>query len=74
MDAPNLGLPLIFMYEGVIYSKQMDGCFHGFEATKPRVRGNQFTIITMGEAKELFQTSKWIGTIIVLSNDVNIKI
>lgn len=71
---PNDGLPLEFMYDGKIYSKEMDGCFHFFKADAPRIKANSLGSISIDAAKNIFRTTKWIGSIIVLSDDVNIKV
>lgn len=73
-NIPNLGLPLTFMYEGYIYSKQVDGEYHIFPSTVPHLKANAIGNITMAKARELFATAKFISSIIVLTNNVNLKI
>ncbi len=73
-SAPNQGLPLEFMYDGMIFSKQIDGYYHWFKATTPRIKENSIGRITISEAKDMFNNCKFIGSIIVLSDDINIKV
>lgn len=73
-NAPNQGLPLVFMYEGFIYSKEMDGNFHKFDAISERRPVNSLDYISIDAARKLFIDSKFIGTIIVLTNNVNLKV
>jgi len=71
---PNQGLPLVFMYEGFIYSKEVDGMYHVFLANYPRIPSNSVNIISIAKARELFATAKFISSIIVLTNNVNLKV
>jgi len=73
-NAPNQGLPLVFMFEGMIYSKEIDGMYHKFEACCDRKRVNSLGSITIDTAREIFATSKFISSIIVLTNNINLKI
>lgn len=74
MDAPNLGLPLVFMYEGMIYSKEIDGTYHKFHSTDIRIPSKSLASISIGQAREIFTTAKFISSIIVLTNNVSRKI
>lgn len=73
-NAPNLGLPLVFMYEGFIYSKEMDGLFHQFYANCERKSINSLGSITMDQARKIFADTKFISSIIVLTNSPSLKI
>lgn len=73
-NAPNLGLPLVFMYEGYIYSKEMDGMYHAFQPNLSRIPVNSLSSITISQAREIFANTKFISTIIVLTNNVNLKV
>lgn len=73
-NAPNLGLPLIFMYEDYIYSKEIDGAFHKFNPIQDRKRFNSLGCISMNEARILFRDTKFISSIIVLTDNVNLKV
>lgn len=73
-NAPNQGLPLVFMYEGYIYSKEMDGCFHKFNPVEDRKLINSLGILSIDEARILFAKTTFISSIIVLTNNVNLKV
>lgn len=73
-NVPNLGLPLVFMYEGIIYSKEIDGTFHKFNATAPRTKNNSLGSITIDEARKLFVNTKYISSIVVLTDNIYLKI
>ena len=73
-NAPNQGLPLVFMYEGFIYSKEMDGNYHKFNATDDRISKNSLDTITITQARYLIITAKFISSIIVLTNSPSLKI
>ncbi len=73
-NVPNLGLPLVFMYEGYTYSKEIDGLYHKFQPDHPRKPENDLGSITISKARELFATTKFIGSIIVLTDNVNLKV
>lgn len=73
-NAPNQGLPLVFMYEGRIYSKEVSGSYHIFLTTTPRTPGNSIGAISIAQAREIFTDTKFISSIIVLTNNVNLKI
>ena len=70
----NEDLPLTFMYNGKIFDKQIDGMYHFFSPDKDRVRSNSLGSITIAAAKHIFKTSRFIGSVIVLSDHVNQKI
>ena len=73
-NIPNDGLPLTFMFDGKIFSKEVDGYYHQYLATTPRTRENSLGYITLDTARNIFNTSKFIGSIIVLADDVNLKV
>lgn len=73
-NAPNQGLPLVFMYEGYIYSKEIDGTFHRFNPIQDRKLINSLGCISMDEARILFANTKFISSIIVLTDNVNLKV
>lgn len=73
-NAPNQGLPLVFMYEGRIYSKEVSGSYHIFLTTTSRTPSNSIDAISIDQAKKIFADSKFISSIIVLTNDVNLKV
>jgi hypothetical protein len=74
IDAPNDGLPLTFMYTGKIYSKQVDGYYHIFVADKPKTMGYALDAININKARLLFTNAKFISSMIVLSDDVALKV
>lgn len=73
-NTPNMGLPLVFMYEGMIYSKEMDGRFHIFEPKEKRIPENSKGTITVAEARFIFANTTFISSIITLTNNPSIKI
>lgn len=73
-NVSNLGLPLVFMYEGFIYSKEMDGTFHKFNAADERKSNNSLNRISIAEARNIFANAKFISSIIVLTDNVNLKV
>ena len=73
-NVPNNGLPLVFMYNGKIFSKELDGTYHFFKADDERIKANSLGSISIDAATDLFKTSTFIGSIIVLTNNVNQKV
>ena len=73
-NAPNKGLPLVFMYEGIIYSKEVDGNYHLFNATASRIPTNSLSSIRIAQARQIFENTKFISSMIVLTNSPSLKI
>jgi len=70
----NDGLPLNFMFDGIMYSKEMDGYYHQFHANRTRVPEHSLGTISIADAREIFKTAKFTSSVIFLTNNVNIKV
>ena len=73
-NVPNDGLPLTFMSNGTIFSKQVDGYYHYFTANQAYIKANSLGMITIAQARDLFNKATFISSIIVLSDNVYQKL
>lgn len=67
-------LPLEFLYNGMIYAKQLDGMYHTFLPNQPRIPSESHGCIMPVQARELIAGSRFKGHILLCTNDRNVKV
>lgn len=70
----NYGLPMEFIYDGLIYIKQFNGMYHAWAVDYPRTKENCLKHITFDQAEHIITNSSYISTILYLTDKVELKL
>ena len=65
-------IPTDFIVDNIRYQKQFDGNYHMFMVGSPIYPESSVGCITIGKAKQLYNSTKYKNPIVICSNRVNI--
>lgn len=69
----NVGIPCEFIIDNIRYSKQLDGFYHKFIVGSPIRKESSIGFISIGEAKNIYETIRFKTPIMFCTNNVNCK-